>query len=110
VYGDGRQALDYVYVDDAVDAAILAMERDATGVTLNVGSGVATPVEALIDAMIATAGGSPAKQRLPADATAGTSRSARIERVRERLGWTPRTSLADGLSRTWAALQEACPA
>jgi UDP-glucose 4-epimerase len=110
VYGDGRQALDYVYVDDAVDAAILAMERDASGVILNVGSGVATPVQALIDAMIATAGGSPAKQRLPADATAGTSRSARIERVRDLLGWTPRTSLADGLRRTWAALQEACPA
>lgn len=110
VFGDGRQALDYVYVDDAVEAALLAMERDVSGLTLNVGSGVGTPVDALIDAMIVTAGGRASKEYLPADATAGTTRVARIDRAREALGWTPRTSLAEGLRRTWTSLQEACPA
>jgi UDP-glucose 4-epimerase len=110
VYGDGRQALDYVYVDDVVEALLLAMESDVSGMVLNVGSGIAMPVEALIDAMIATAGGTPSKVFLSADETAGTSRVARIDRIRDALGWTPRTSLDEGLRRTWAALQEACPA
>ncbi len=110
VYGDGRQALDYVYVDDVVEALLFAMECDASGIILNVGSGIATPVDGLIDAMITTAGGAPSKQYLPADATAGTSRVARIDRIRDALGWMPRTSLDEGLRRTWAALQEACPA
>ncbi|HET7294249.1 MAG TPA: NAD-dependent epimerase/dehydratase family protein [Vicinamibacteria bacterium] len=110
VYGDGRQTLDYVYVDDVVEAALLAMERDVSGLTLNVGSGVGTPVGALLDAMIATAGSRASKEYLPPDATAGSSRVARIDRARQALGWAPSTSLDDGLRRTWASLQEACPA
>jgi UDP-glucose 4-epimerase len=101
VYGDGQQALDYVYVDDAVEAALLAMERDVSGLVLNVGSGVATPVLALIQRLTATAGASAAPEFLPPDATAGSCRVARIERARESLGWTPTTSLEQGLTRTW---------
>ena len=40
IYGDGTQTRDLVYVKDAVEAFILAMEKDVTGI-FNVGSGKA---------------------------------------------------------------------
>jgi UDP-glucose 4-epimerase len=101
IYGDGKQALDYVYVDDAIEAALLAMERNVSGAVLNVGSGQATPVAALIDRLTAAAGVARAPERLPPDATAGSCRVARIERAAQSLGWLPATALDTGLARTW---------
>jgi len=110
VYGDGRQALDYVYVADAVDATLRAMRCDVSGEVLNVGSGVATPVLTLIERLTATAGATLAPEFLPPDATAGTCRAARIARAREVLGWAPATPLEDGLRRTWEWHRAALPA
>jgi UDP-glucose 4-epimerase len=107
VYGDGSQALDYVYVDDAVDAALRAMEGDVAGAVVNVGSGRATPVRELIAALTRTAGAAVEPEHLPPDATAGSFRVARIERARECLGWAPTTPLDEGLRRTWAWHQAA---
>src|SRR5262249_38226150 len=43
VYGDGRQARDYLYIDDLVDAFLgVGVDNRTDGQTYNVGSGVAT--------------------------------------------------------------------
>ncbi|MGC8848803.1 MAG: NAD-dependent epimerase/dehydratase family protein, partial [Conexivisphaera sp.] len=42
IYGDGTQRRDFVYVEDAVRATILAMERGRPGEAYNVGTGVST--------------------------------------------------------------------
>ena len=102
----GRQALDYVYVGDVVDATLLAATHPAaSGELLNVGSGRATSVAALTDRMIAVSGQPATPQPGPADETAGTCRVASIARIREKLGWEPRTDLGEGLARTWAGLE-----
>ena len=45
IYEDGLQSRDFVYIDDVVDATILAIEKDeASGEIFNVGSGVNTSV------------------------------------------------------------------
>ena len=44
LYGDGSQSRSLTYVDDAVEATILAMERGAAGATYNVGGGVEVTV------------------------------------------------------------------
>jgi UDP-glucose 4-epimerase len=106
VVGDGRQALDYVFVDDVVEATLLALESKVEEGVFNVGSGEPAVVDDLISLLIATAGGRAAKTHLPPDPTAGTWRVARIDRAREVLGWSPRTSLAEGIARTWAWIQE----
>jgi nucleoside-diphosphate-sugar epimerase len=100
VYGDGTQALDYVYVDDVIAATLLAAERAPGGTVLNVGSGTAVTVDDLLDRLIDVAGVTAAKEHLPPDETAGTHRSADVARIRELLGWTPRVPLSDGLQRT----------
>lgn len=112
VFGDGQQALDYVYVDDAVDATLRAMERPGGGETLNIASGTAVPVLELLQTLALVSGGSPELRYLPADWTAGTRRSGDPGRAAEVLGWRVKTPLSEGLRRTfeWQRSQrEAAP-
>jgi UDP-glucose 4-epimerase len=97
VYGDGRQTRDYVFVEDAVAAWLAAAEADVTG-ALNVSTGVETSVLDVLEAL-----------ELPYDLAPG--RPGEIERscldpsaAAERLGWTARVPLAEGLRRTLGAL------
>ena len=101
VYGDGRQALDYVYVDDAVEAAVLAFRAGRPGALYNVGSGTPTAIDDLVDRMIRIAGSAGTKEYGPADETAGTSRVADLSRIAAELGWRPRVGLDEGLAHTW---------
>jgi UDP-glucose 4-epimerase len=101
VYGDGKQALDYVYVEDAVEAAVLAFRRGRPGALYNVGSGTPTAIDDLVDRMIRIAGGRGTKEYRPADETAGTCRVADLSRIAGELGYHPRVGLDEGLTRTW---------
>jgi UDP-glucose 4-epimerase len=101
VFGDGTQALDYVFVEDAVDAAIRALDSDVSGEVFNIGSGVPTTVNALIDLMLEVAGRSLPKQYEPPDWTAGSARVGDISKARRMLDWTPRTTLEEGLTKTF---------
>ena len=48
IYGDGKQTRDFVYVDDVVEATVLALNCEkAAGKILNVGTGKATSVNQL---------------------------------------------------------------
>jgi UDP-glucose 4-epimerase len=48
VFGDGEQCRDFVHVDDVVQAVVRAVDSDVSGVTLNVGTGVATSVNQVL--------------------------------------------------------------
>lgn len=105
VFGDGRQALDYVYVDDAVEATCRALESPLSGELFNVGSGVATSVRELIELMVRVSGRRVAVETGPADWTAGTSRAGNVEKIAALLGWRATTSLEQGLGATLRWLQ-----
>jgi UDP-glucose 4-epimerase len=106
VFGDGRQALDYVYVDDAVAAALAALEAAPSGEVFNVGSSQATEVDALVDSMVRTSGRGLEKEYLPPDETAGSWRVADTDKARRVLGWSPRVGLEEGLERTFRWMAE----
>lgn len=55
IYGDGKQTRDFVYVYDVVQANILAMETDASGV-LNVASGKQITINGLADIIMGITG------------------------------------------------------
>jgi len=48
IYGNGRQFRDYVYVSDAVEATLLAMERGRLGDVYDVGTGVGTSYNTVV--------------------------------------------------------------
>ena len=102
IYGDGTQALDYVYVDDVVDALLRALAPAAAGQVFNVASGTPVSVRHLVTAMTAVADAPGAPIFEPPDWTAGTSRSGSPARIAKVLGWRPRVELAEGLGRTLA--------
>jgi len=52
IYEDGLESRDFVYIDDAVDATILGIEKDqANGHVFNVGSGVATTIKEVAESL-----------------------------------------------------------
>lgn len=102
IHGDGAQEMDYVYVADAVEAAVMAMESECTGEVLNVGSGSAVSILQLVRTMLEVAGSTLPIQHGPADGTTGTSRTGKIERIRRVLGWSPVTPLEAGLKESLA--------
>ncbi len=105
IFGDGKQALDYIYVDDAVEATIRAMERDLHRGLLNVGRGEEVSVESLVKTMCEVAGRPFDPIYEAADWTAGTRRVGDISKAKELLSWSPTISLKEGLERTFAWLK-----
>jgi UDP-glucose 4-epimerase len=105
IYGDGEQSRDFVYVGDVVDALLAAAGR--SGGPYNVGTGVATSVNELHAACRRVAGVTEEPKHESArlgDVVRSVLDPARAERE---LGWRARTSLEDGLARTWAWTKEA---
>jgi UDP-glucose 4-epimerase len=102
VHGDGEQTRDYTYVDDAVEATMLAAIRPrAEGEVFNVGTGIETSVNALGSA-IGRALDVPVELRHidRRDIDNIRRRVVNIEKARRMLRWTPQVTLETGLSRT----------
>jgi nucleoside-diphosphate-sugar epimerase len=99
LYGDGEQSRGWTYVDDVVDASILAME-DGKG-TYNVGGGVEATLREAIEILEGLAGR--ALDIREHEPVPGDQRrtNADTTRIRTDLGWRPRVSLADGLQAQW---------
>lgn len=51
IYGDGEQSRDFTFIDNAVQANILAAERDVTGEAFNVGCGDRITINELVDTL-----------------------------------------------------------
>jgi UDP-glucose 4-epimerase len=108
IFGDGEQQRDFVYVGDVVAAMLSAVGR--RGGPYNIGTGVATSVNDLHAACRRVAGLDLAPRHEAA--RLGDVLQSVIDpglAARE-LGWRPRTSLDDGLARTWAWTEEAVAA
>ncbi len=93
VTGDGRQTRDFVYVDDAVDALVRGGQR-GSGLVVNVGTGVQTSLRHLW-ALVSPDGPAPTFDAGRADELDRFSLSP--VRARIHLGWSPWTTLAEGL-------------
>ena len=99
IFGDGKQTRDYVYVADVVAANLAALEFDGSGV-FNIATGVETSVNEIYGKLSQLLSyTAPAN---PAQAVRGEiSRSALdVSKAKKELGWEPRISLGEGLSRT----------
>jgi len=99
VYGDGTQTRDFTYIDDIVEANILAAGSDVRGEVFNIGGGNRISVNDLIGAIEEVVGKSAvvehsAEQKGDVKDTWSDTRKAE-----ELLGWHARTGIAEGLAR-----------
>ena len=104
IHGDGNQSRDFTFVDDAVEATLLAGTSDrALGEVFNVGTGVETKVNELVKALIEIVGVDVKpehKDRRDVDNI--RRRVVNIEKTRRALRWVPEVTLERGLERTVA--------
>jgi UDP-glucose 4-epimerase len=99
IYGDGEQTRDYVYVADVAEAAYAALTGTSDGL-VNIATARETTVNRLHQGLCAVLGVSREPEYAPA--RPGDVRRSVLDNTRARtvLGWTPRTSLEQGLTRT----------
>jgi UDP-glucose 4-epimerase len=101
IYGDGSQTRDFVHVGDVADAFLRSLDR-ASGVVVNVGTGVETSVRDLWRACAATVGYEGAPRFAPPRPGELHRIALDWSRARRRLGWRPTVALAEGLADTAA--------
>jgi UDP-glucose 4-epimerase len=106
IWGDGGVIRDYVFVNDAVEGILAAHEHAGTAGTYNIGSGAGTSLNDLVTAIKKVTGREIDVRYTPGRAFDVPANVLDITRAGKELGWTPRTSLPDGLQRTWDWLQE----
>jgi UDP-glucose 4-epimerase len=105
IFGDGAQARDFTYVENVLQANLLAAE--ATGVSgqiFNVAAGAPASVDDLADAIGRLLGRE--VEKVYAEPRAGDIRNSfgDVSAAREVLGFEPTIGLEDGLRRTADAL------
>ena len=100
VRGDGEQTRDFVHVQDVVRANVRALQRADSSGALNIGTGRATSVRRVVEVLCGAAGYRGPWER--AELPPGEVRDSRLDVTRAEavLGWTPRTSIEDGLTVT----------
>jgi dTDP-glucose 4,6-dehydratase len=105
IYGDGSQTRSFCYVDDLIDGIARLFERGGPDPT-NLGNPHEFTVRQLAELVLQLTGSrSPIVERpLPTDDP--KVRQPDITRARQTLGWEPRVSLEDGLTRTIAYFRE----
>jgi len=103
INGDGKQVLDYLHVNDCVNALMLIAKNPCNEV-FNVSSNRATSIINLVNQMSLIAGYSEIEYRDP-DWTTGTYRVGSNEKIARLLGWRPEVDLVTGLRMTWETLK-----
>lgn len=98
IYGDGKQSLDYVFVDDCVNALITLSEAPTSRQTVNIASGRETSVLELSKIMTSIAGQPGNTELKAADWTSGSRRVGNPTLARQIFGWEATTPIESGLA------------
>jgi UDP-glucuronate 4-epimerase len=101
LYGDGRQSRGFTYVEDVVEATVLAMERAATGETYNVGGGAEVTMLEAIEQLERLSGRTLDRRTRPAVPGDQRRTAADTTRIGADLGWSPRVPFEQGLGAQW---------
>jgi nucleoside-diphosphate-sugar epimerase len=123
VLGSGENRYQLLAVEDLVEAVLLAARKDVAGETLNIGATDFGTVRSDLEALIAHAGSSSRVTPIPAKPaelalralelgrlsplaewhykTAHRDSYVDVSRARDRLGWEPRYSNSEALTRTY---------
>ena len=110
IYEDGQASRDFVFIDDVVNATILALEKkEANNQIFNVGSGVATSVSEVAD-LLKSLYNSDVKISVSGKYRLGDIRHnyADLSKIRNTLGFSPKFDFISGITLfvNWVKTQE----
>uniref|UniRef100_A0A832MML2 GDP-L-fucose synthase n=1 Tax=Eiseniibacteriota bacterium TaxID=2212470 RepID=A0A832MML2_UNCEI len=107
VWGTGAATREFLYVEDAAEAIVRALERLEGSDPVNVGAGSEISIRALAETIARLTGFKGALRWDPTRPDGQPRRCLDTSRAAERLGWRATTSLEEGLRRTIAWYREA---
>jgi len=109
IHGDGEQTRDFTYVDDAVDATLLAaFSPKADGQVYNVGTGRETTINQLARIIVDITGSGVRTVCVDRrDIDNIRRRVVNIEKIRRELRWVPSVTVERGLQLTYEWLRKA---
>ncbi len=101
VFGDGDQSRDFTYIDNVVDANLLAMHADGVGGgVFNIACGGRVSINELVAETERITGRTVAIERVPPRPADVRHSWADIDRARAFLAYEPSVSFSEGLERT----------
>jgi UDP-N-acetylglucosamine 4-epimerase len=107
IYGDGEQSRDFTFIENAVEANMLAAQAEAVGgQTFNIACGTRITLNRVIDELRVDAGDELEplyEENRPGDVRHSL---ADISRAREKLGYAPVVDFPTGLRRTYSYYRE----
>lgn len=110
VLGDGSQRRDFTYVGDVVEATVAALRRPPVGEVLNIARGCTVPLAEVLAVIERVTGRRLVVEHAAREAGDVRVTSARIDKARRLLGYTPAIDLPEGIRRQWAHVLAAPPA
>ena len=104
IWGDGQQTRSFCYVDDCVEGFHKIMHSEFSQ-PLNLGQDRLIPIDGLVDMVAQMAGIDVVKKHV--EGPQGVrGRNSDNTRLKEVIGWEPQVSLEEGLTRTYAWIEE----
>ena len=102
IYGTGEQVRDFTFVDDVVEANLLAATADLKpGTVLNIAGGTHVSVNEVLEEVAGLTGGSLDVRHVARSDGDVTRTGGDASRAAELLGWRPRTGIVEGLAQQW---------
>ena len=113
IFGDGEQTRDFIFVDDVVEANMLALNsKDACGDVFNIGTGIGVSVNQIAESLKGLLGKKNlkniCKEPRPAESRHGY---ANISKAEKTLGFHPKFDIKKGLTDLvdWSKSSHNCP-
>ena len=101
IYGDGNQERDFTYIDNVVEANLLALVKpNIGGEVFNIADGTSKSVNFLLDTLKEITGKNIAPVYLPPRPGDVRKTHASIEKAKSLLGWQPKIDFYQGLKLT----------
>jgi len=102
IFGDGQQVYDFVYVEDVARANVLSMKAECADEFFNIGMGVGTSINELVEILMRLTGSSVRPEYRPQAQSFVTHRIGSVDKAEKLLGFRARTPLEEGLRRVVA--------
>ena len=114
IYGDGKQTMDFIFVEDVARANVLALKADVNDEVYNIASGVETSLEALCYLLLEVMGSDIKPEHVPIPGQRKKvevmRRLADTSKASEQIGFKSEVPLNIGLKKlcTWLDHQSCC--
>ena len=99
IFGDGSQVYDFIYVGDVAEANILSMKADCADEFFNIGMGVGTTINELVQILLELTGSDLEPEYRAQEQSFVTYRIGSIDKAERLLGFRAHTPLREGLSK-----------